>query len=106
MDYDSLIETLTCKYERNNDHLLCNPKYLPCCHNTVCDRCIIKACGEYSNVFKCALCKEHSKISIQNSECVLKSNTQVEKDLDRYTIDINHYLLRKLDCTLSRVEGI
>ncbi len=105
MNYDSLIETLICRFGRNSSHLLSNPKYLPCCHNTVCDQCILKACGEYSSVFKCAICKEHIKISIKNEECVLEPNMQAQQDLEKYTIDINHYLLRKLDSSINRVDG-
>lgn len=107
MNYDALIDKLICSFDKV-PHLLVNPKYLPCCHQTVCDRCIIKSCGELGNhVFKCPLCKETSRIRIIKEECEdLELNMQVQADLERYTIDINHHLLRKLESTVNNVQGI
>jgi len=56
-------------------------------------------------VFKCAICKESSKINIRDEECVLEPNMQAKQDLDKYTIDVNHYLIRKLDNSFGRVQG-
>jgi hypothetical protein len=104
MNYDALIENLTCSFDKIS-HLYFNPKYLPCCHKTVCDRCIVKACGEVGNVFKCSFCKETSRIKIIKDECDLEPNLQVQADLDRYMIDINHHLLRKLESSVNNVQG-
>lgn len=105
MDYDALIRNLTCTFGFNQRHLLSNPKYLPCCGKTVCNKCILNSCSEYGNVFKCAICKEPSKIKVKDDECMLESNEQAQSDLDRYTIDINHYLLRRLDGSINNVTG-
>lgn len=105
MDYEALIKRLTCKFGRNSSHLLYNPKILPCCNSTLCDQCIRKACGQHDNCFTCSICNESNKIRFKDDECLLESNKSVQKDLDKYTIDINHYLLRKLDCSINRVEG-
>lgn len=105
MDYDGLIKSLTCKYGFNNCHLLTSPKYLPCCDNTVCNNCILNSCNEYGNVFKCAICKESTRIKIKENECMLESNEQAQNDLDKYTIDINHYLIRRLDSSVYNVTG-
>lgn len=104
MNYDLLVDNLACKLEAECYHLINNPKYLPCCGQTVCDSCIIKASRGGGNVFKCALCRNTSKIRIINDECALEPNMKVQAELDRYTIDINHYLLRKLDTTIDRVQ--
>ena len=56
-------------------------------------------------MFNCGLCKQATKIKLDDNECLLDSNTQVENDLAHYSADMNHYLLKKLGYSIKNVEG-
>ncbi len=115
MNYESLIDELTCKLG-STVHLLHKPKNLPCCSQIACNNCIVDQCLIEENglkaIFYCKLCNESSKIrmipsenTIGNRECDLEVNVPALTALEKYTIDLNHYMTMKLNTSIKNVEG-
>ena len=141
MNMESLIEEFTChlhvRQAFNNGraaeanlapmaiskrHFFENPKILPCCRQTACNKCIVKLsrssptvsrkpCGSNYAVetcdFNCPFCGNKFKfdLNLTTNETDLEANAAATNDYDRSLIDINHYLVKKLDSSLKNIEG-
>ena len=103
-----------------NRHFLENPKILPCCRQIACNKCVIKhartssgsrkissssSSSEYETcLFNCPFCNNKFKFSISNNECDLESDEMASREYDRNLIEINHYLVKKLDGSMKNIE--
>lgn len=126
MNFETLIEALTCplnnvekstetgstKLFTNTKHFLDIPKYLPCCHRTACNKCIIKylsarriSTANTDYIYNCPLCKITSRISLSGDECKLEDDELAKIELERNLNDINHYLVKKLETSMKNIEG-
>lgn len=115
MNYEHLIEALTCPLSIGSKkfafhrHFLEQPKILPCCNLTVCNKCIVRHLASKRNCadfyFKCPFCEIVSRIKVINEECDLDVNIMAANQLERNFTDINHYLLKKLENNVKNIEG-
>ncbi|CAF0925034.1 unnamed protein product [Brachionus calyciflorus] len=114
MNFDSLIEALTCPLSSGSSskrpyrHFYDNPKYLPCCHRTACNKCILRYLTTKRNsldyMLTCPFCDIVSRVSLVDDECKLDSDNLVSVQLEKNLIEINHYLIRKLENSVKTIE--
>lgn len=120
MNWESLIDALTCQLDISNKlnyhkekHLVNNPMILPCCSRIACNDCIIhvlsngKKCSNPPNhyYYECFLCNKQSKIGISSdNECMLERNQDASRALDGNLIELNHYMLKKLDGSIKNLN--
>jgi hypothetical protein len=110
---DSLIEKLCCfLIEKKNRHFFINPKLLPCCGQTACDKCIIQCLvvQQKTNLLICPFCNASSGIELINDErgnieCKLKPNHDASRALEKNLIDINNFLINKMESAIKQTEG-
>lgn len=98
-------------------HLLENPKLLPCCRRRACNKCIIKCLSSsrrmsiqspFSDViFGCPLCKKKTRVTLNTNgqECNLESDLVAQAEYEKNIVDLNHYLIRKLEVGVKNIEG-
>lgn len=115
MNFENLIEALSCplsigsKKHAYNRHFFDDPKILPCCNRTVCNKCVLRhlaskrSCSDFH--FKCPFCEVISRIKVKDEDCDLDVNIMAANQLERNLIDINHYLLKKLENNVKNIEG-
>lgn len=114
-------------------HFLDDPKILPCCRQTACNKCVIKYAQNHpgpsssasltsgggirkaastnsydieSHIFYCPFCSNKFKFNVNTTtnQCDLESNESVSKEYDRNLIEINHYLVKKLENSMKNIE--
>lgn len=115
MNYDTLIDALTCPLSNigaPNRHFFENPRYLPCCHRTACNKCIIKYLSARKSsssmndyILSCPICKITSRVSLSGEECLLDADNLARIELEKNLIEINHYLIKKLELSVKNIEG-
>ena len=112
---DNIIENLMCYLnERKTRHFLTNPKHLPCCNKIFCDQCILETLNTHVQpvLYHCSFCDSKTKIELnydeQNRavECKLKPANEANKALEKHLIDINDFLINKLEISLKNTEGL
>jgi DNA-binding beta-propeller fold protein YncE len=115
MNLDSMIEALTCQLDISaKTHLFSYPKKLPCCNRIGCNDCFVKLlqnnCKKSSSApnhfyFDCSLCEKRTKIGIKNDdEVMLEIDEEAERALDSNLIEINHYIIKKLDGSIKHLN--
>jgi hypothetical protein len=103
-------------------HFLDNPKIFPCCRQTACQKCILRhskttanskkaSSGSYDLevcIFNCPFCGSKFKfnLNVHTNESDLETNEQAMNEYERNLIDINHYLVKKLEVSVKNIEGI
>jgi hypothetical protein len=119
---EPLIDSLACDLSTNGTkdgflggrHFLDNPKYLPCCNRKACNKCVLKCLtkrrltGQHHPeiFFNCPWCKKSSKLTMNGDECNLESDDYARDEYEKNLVDINHYLIKKLETNMKNVEGI
>jgi DNA-binding beta-propeller fold protein YncE len=111
-----------------NKHFLDNPRILPCCKQAACQKCIIKqsrldsakrqSSGSSASSllnssnnhdiykFVCPFCdqKIRFELNIHTLETSLELNESAVQQFDSSIIELNHYLVKKLDTSVKNIE--
>jgi hypothetical protein len=103
-------------------HFLENPKIFPCCRQTACNKCIVKHSKTTPSsrrtsgssydlevcIFDCPFCGSKFKfnLNIHTNESDLETNEKAIDEYERNLIEINHYLVKKLEISVKNIEGM
>ncbi|RNA10283.1 hypothetical protein BpHYR1_054027 [Brachionus plicatilis] len=114
MNFENLIDALTCplsigtKKHAYTRHFFEDPKIFPCCNRTACNRCILRHLTTKRNspdfFLNCPFCELVSRVIVVGDECKLDTNIMAASQLERNLMDINHYLLKKLENSVNNIE--